>query len=313
MARTLKTPSVLDLRFQSFGQYLVLGKGKKTKHGQFWVCQCACNQQAEIHEAALLEGRAKSCGCDYVNSRGQYRGPGYYRDLTGQQYGNMLVLQRMVGKHLKKTWWQCQCTCGQEAAILRSNLLSGNSRQCKRCAYSNLSNIVTQRWYGAWFVLERGQSTPHGAAQYLCRCGRCGREILVASESLRTRTSQSCGCPGKGQRRKTSLLYHTFGRLYVIEKTEKNKHGQTCYLCQCVCKAKTLKIVPACKLLSGKTQSCGCLAREKAAENMRQYHLAKANHARLDWTLDILRRHGAMPPEDRAPQSLDKNGACVHT
>ena len=105
MARTLKTSGALDLRFQSFGQYLVLGKGQKTKHGQFWVCQCACNQQAEIHEAALVEGRAKSCGCDFRDSLARIRPMQY---LTGRQCGPWLVGDPLY--HKKKLYWQCQCS-----------------------------------------------------------------------------------------------------------------------------------------------------------------------------------------------------------
>ena len=80
----------LDLRRQPFGKWLVLNKGQKTAHGQFWVCQCACNPAVtvELVEAALVEGWTRSCGCDYVAPQG-IRCP--RRDGVGQQVGQRLV------------------------------------------------------------------------------------------------------------------------------------------------------------------------------------------------------------------------------
>lgn len=49
----------------------------------------------------------------------------------------------------------------------------------------------------------------------------------------------------------------TFGRLEVLERTKNNKHGQTQWLCECVCGKQV--VVTYGHLKDGHTKSCGCL------------------------------------------------------
>lgn len=55
-----------------------------------------------------------------------------------------------------------------------------------------------------------------------------------------------------------------FNRLTVFFQTTNNKRGEGRWCCQCECRETVL--VTTNKLLSGHTQSCGCLQREKAGE-----------------------------------------------
>ena len=48
-----------------------------------------------------------------------------------------------------------------------------------------------------------------------------------------------------------------FGKLSVIRETDKRMHGSVVYLCRCDCGSEVE--VPAQSLLSGHTQSCGCI------------------------------------------------------
>ncbi len=52
-----------------------------------------------------------------------------------------------------------------------------------------------------------------------------------------------------------------FGRLIVLERAPNNKWGQSRWLCLCDCGEKT--VVYSIHLRSKRTQSCGCLNREK--------------------------------------------------
>lgn len=63
-----------------------------------------------------------------------------------------------------------------------------------------------------------------------------------------------------------------FGRLIVIKRVENNFFGVLYWLCKCDC--GNFKIIRGNNLKSGKTQSCGCLQKEKAkniGENKRKY------------------------------------------
>lgn len=58
-----------------------------------------------------------------------------------------------------------------------------------------------------------------------------------------------------------------FGRLTVMRHLGSNRHKKSVWLCQCDCGNE--KEVIAGQLISGKTQSCGCLQRDKVRETGR--------------------------------------------
>ena len=64
--------------------------------------------------------------------------------------------------------------------------------------------------------------------------------------------------------RKVDLKEREFGKLKVIEKSEKREDGQTLWKCQCQCGSICFHTTK--ELNSRKVSSCGCLQREKAAE-----------------------------------------------
>lgn len=68
------------------------------------------------------------------------------------------------------------------------------------------------------------------------------------------------------------LAGKTFGRLTVLSRAPNNVHNQPLWLCRCECGSE--KIAAGGSLVRGSTKSCGCLAREKAA----QLHRAVMTH-----------------------------------
>ena len=63
--------------------------------------------------------------------------------------------------------------------------------------------------------------------------------------------------------KKNNLVGNYFGQLKVIKYV-----GNSKYLCECKC--GNLTEVRTCNLTNGHTQSCGCLAKKKSAENGRK-------------------------------------------
>jgi hypothetical protein len=51
-----------------------------------------------------------------------------------------------------------------------------------------------------------------------------------------------------------------FGRLIVMQKCGRNKHGKTIWRCECACGNE--KIVTTCNLRTGVVKSCGCLRKD---------------------------------------------------
>ena len=52
------------------------------------------------------------------------------KDLAGQKFGRLLVLNREgVDKH-RHTLWKCKCDCGNEVIVARTELVSGDTKSC---------------------------------------------------------------------------------------------------------------------------------------------------------------------------------------
>ena len=128
---------------------------------------------------------------------------------------------------------------------------------------------LTDKVFGRLTVIKRAGTDKGGQALWLCKC-LCGQEKTVLGNSLRVGT-KSCGCINldRLRLRNPSVLRiidqtgQRFGRLTVIERAEKDKYGNTRYLCRCEC--GVTKTVRAGSLRAGTTKSCTCLRYETAA------------------------------------------------
>lgn len=60
-------------------------------------------------------------------------------DLTGKQFGRLLVLRRVENTKHGAPQWLCKCSCGKSKKVTGSNLRNGNTNSCgclKRELYS---------------------------------------------------------------------------------------------------------------------------------------------------------------------------------
>lgn len=51
-------------------------------------------------------------------------------DLTGQRFGNLVVVKREQNKSGRLAMWQCRCDCGKTVIIRGDNLRRGHSKSC---------------------------------------------------------------------------------------------------------------------------------------------------------------------------------------
>lgn len=122
---------------------------------------------------------------------------------------------------------------------------------------------LTGSKFGRLTVLSRAENSKDGRAKWLCRCD-CGNERVILGKSLRNGHTQSCGCYNKERTSEASLknrVGERFGRLVVISRGDDyvapNGSIHVRWNCRCDCGNYTL--VDSCQLVTGKTQSCGCL------------------------------------------------------
>lgn len=130
---------------------------------------------------------------------------GEIKDLRGQVFERWTVIDRSTDKVLpsgqKRIMWHCKCECGREKDVSADSLKNGSSKSCgclrkDRISATSLIDL-TGKFFGRWFVIERGEShiTPSGQSKtmWLCRC-TCGTERYVDACNLTSGASQSCGC-----------------------------------------------------------------------------------------------------------------------
>jgi hypothetical protein len=115
-----------------------------------------------------------------------------------------------------------------------------------------------------------------GKLLWQCDC-ICGSVVRVRPAKLVEGTTRSCGCLKKetsiesGKRRRLDLSGKRFGRL-VAQTQAANKGKAVAWNCLCDCGNKT--VVRTLGLCQGKTKSCGCLSREKAAKRFYKHGLS---------------------------------------
>ena len=118
-------------------------------------------------------------------------------DLTGQQFGNLVVLERGEnvpdGKAMKPGW-VCKCLlCGKIKTISGKNLRNGKSTSCGCIRGGKLFIDETGNKYGKLTVISRVANNSQGRAQWKCKC-ECGSYTIVEGGNLRSGASKSCGC-----------------------------------------------------------------------------------------------------------------------
>lgn len=80
-------------------------------------------------------------------------------DITGQRFGRLVALKK-VDSHKGKTYWLCQCDCGNQKEIQTSHLTLG---QTKSCGCLNKDNRLRDK---EEFCLNCGEKLHKGQYKY---------------------------------------------------------------------------------------------------------------------------------------------------
>lgn len=132
------------------------------------------------------------------------------KDLTGQKFGKLFVVERSGKNKFGNVTWRCLCDCGKETIVSSGNLLRGNTKSCG----CSKTNDLTGKRYGKIVVVERLSTIEHGETLYRCKCD-CGNEVILRQSNLTKKHNLSCGKYGCKKTNKThgmrnSELYHKY-------------------------------------------------------------------------------------------------------
>ena len=153
------------------------------------------------------------------------------RDLSGQRFGNLLVIEpaddyiSKNGRH--RTQWLCKCDCGQTVKALTEDLVAGNKTHCG--CKGNIFRDLTNKRFGNLVVIKRTDDKILSSGRHLvnwdCLCD-CGKHINVTTAHLLDGHTRSCGCATSSMIGKKNKKYNTydlsgnFGKGYTLKGEE---------------------------------------------------------------------------------------------
>lgn len=173
-----------DLSKRKFNRLLPLFRVKDANR-TVWLCQCDCGNLIKVRGSHITTEKIKSCGCLQREISA-----GRYIDLTGQKFGELTALERVLLPNLNEKGWRCLCSCGKESFVRTDNLTSGTS---KTCGHSKTDiKDLSGKQFGYWTVLEMAPRTEQHI-YWICRC-KCGTVKKVRGDGLTSNKSRSCGC-----------------------------------------------------------------------------------------------------------------------
>lgn len=133
---------------------------------------------------------------------------------------------------------------------------------------------LTGQKFGRLTVIRRVGVNQNKKIQWECTC-ECGKIKIVSAHCLRNGETRSCGCLAGTGKKIIDLTGKVFGRLTVLRQCPRNLESKNSYIrwvCKCTCGKEA--VVSRGHLVSGNTQSCGCLSKEVHADysTRRNYH-----------------------------------------
>lgn len=122
-----KAKNWTDVRFN---QLICIYRTESTCGVTKWVCQCDCGKYISCFLPDLKNNITKSCPCNYNRSADKIN---YRKDLTNQQFGNLICLKPTKEKSVNRNIiWKCQCQCKNKTIVYASvdELTSGKKVSC---------------------------------------------------------------------------------------------------------------------------------------------------------------------------------------
>ena len=169
-----------DLRGQTFGRLTVIeDSGRRSDSRVVWLCRCSCGKETEVRSDGLLHGNTKSCGC--LKKEG---GEVKIKDLTGQQFGRLTVIEDTGRRNNGNVVWRCRCSCGKIIETVGYSLTRGDAKSCgclrnERTVPANSTHGKTNtRLYVVWTSIKKRCFNPN----YVRYKDYGGRGITICEE-----------------------------------------------------------------------------------------------------------------------------------
>lgn len=187
---------------------------------------------------------------------------GRLKDLTGQKFGKLTVINRgpdiITKQGKKRVQWHCICDCGNEIDLRADYLTSGISTHCG-CETNHKKDLIGQKFGKLTVKYEYGRDKDKNVL-WFCEC-ECGGTTILPTCRLTSGNTKSCGCNNRHD-----ITNQRFGRLIALYPLEEKWPNEHCIIWHCICDCGKTIDVPSGRLVEGNTNSCGCLQEERRFE-----------------------------------------------
>lgn len=154
---------LIDLVGQRFGRLTVIERAENNNGTAQWLCKCDCGNTKIVRGTYLRNGNTRSCGCLQQENRQRSK----LKDLTGQKFGKLTVIERAENDNKGNVQWLCQCECGNKKVVRGSSLKSGNSHSCGCLIIENVKTrmsthkMAKTRLYKIWAGMKQRCINPN--------------------------------------------------------------------------------------------------------------------------------------------------------
>lgn len=157
-------------------------------------------------------------------------------------------------------YWKCLCQCGNIKTICGQSIRDGTSLSCGCLISKSNSKDIKGLKFNKLIAIEPTGKTRRQSKEWKCVCD-CGNICFATVHDLQCGSTKSCGCLRLEQLKQVivkDLKNQRFGKLIALEDLGAKKYNK-CHIWKCLCDCGTYCEVDSSNLISGKTQSCGCL------------------------------------------------------
>ena len=217
---------LIDIRGQKFGKLTAIEPTRKNGRAA-WKCICDCGKEVVVDSGNLRNGKTKSCGC----AKSEFISQKVKKDLTGQKFGKLLVLEATSDRVAGAIVWKCKCDCGNLAYIPTGNLTSGHTQSCGCKEHIGHRKDLLGQKFGRLEVIEFLGTNEDKSCVWKCKC-ECGNITEVVGWHLTCGIVQSCGClRSKGEAKIIKILQEAgipFEKEKIFEncKFDNGKHAR---------------------------------------------------------------------------------------
>ena len=174
----------IDITNITFGDLTAIKRvGSSPDKQALWLCQCVCGNTRIVKCKQLRSGQITHCGCKNKTT---------VKDLLGQKFGKLTVIERNGSDKQKRAMWLCKCECGNQVTVRGFDLTNNKIVSCGCHKKEVLSRDLIGLRFGKLTVISKLKQNDYGNI-WLCQCD-CGNKIEVTTNHLTTGNTQSCGC-----------------------------------------------------------------------------------------------------------------------